>query len=366
MADAVAIDQARHDEDRHGGPERDGQQRGRLRDHDEAAQPPRVHAIDDARQDQAANERRQTRRADQHSGPRPSQQRLGQGHMMGDEADLDGEAQRKGHGGAPQEQASISGRGDRREVERRRCVLSWELAVARQAEIGRAAIAQDDADQRTEQRHRDDAGHDQSSPEAELADGEQQERHACNGADARPHDGERHRPALMALEPGRDRRGDARHRERRPPEAEQHEAGIELPRRAHLSDQRHARRHAGQAQQQHGARPEPVDAAAHDALDAGAHEEEHGDRRSDLGDRPAVRRRHGLEVHAGAEKSERPGHGGNDEAGSDDPPAMEQGAQLDLSRCGGTNSPGPLPCNFMFAAPYRREQRSCQRVGRAR
>ncbi len=108
------------------------------------------------------------------------------------------------------------------------------------------------------------------------------------------HDGRRHRAALVALGPRRHRRGDAGHGKRRPAEAQQHEAGIELPGRGDLADQRHAHRHAGEPQQQHGSRPQAVDGAAHDALDARTHEEEHGDGRRHLGDRPACGRRHRL------------------------------------------------------------------------
>ena len=61
---------------------------------------PRLHAIDDAGQDEAAHERRDSRGAHKKSRARRSQQRFGQGDVMGDEADLHGEPQREGRRGA--------------------------------------------------------------------------------------------------------------------------------------------------------------------------------------------------------------------------------------------------------------------------
>ena len=202
-------------------------------------------------------------------------------------------------------------------------VVRGGVAVAALADLGRAAEAERPGDQRQQHEGRHRRRHDQAACQAELADRQEQERHADNGADARAHDGKRHRAALMALEPRRHGRGDAGGRERRPADADQHEAGIELPRRRDLADQRHAQAHRDGAQRQHRPRAPAVDAAADRALHQRAHQEEQGDGRGHLGDRPAVRGGHRLQVDARAEQAERPGEGCDDEAGRDDPPTVE-------------------------------------------
>lgn len=138
----------------------------------------------------------------------------------------------------------------------------------------------------------------------------------------------------MALEPRRDGRGDGRRRQRRPAEADQHEAGVELPGLRDLADQRDARGHAGGPGQQDGPGAPARDGAADGALERGAHQEEQGDRRGDLGDRPAMRGRDGLQVDTRPEQAEAPGDGGDDEAGRDDPPAMERAPDRLASRVG--------------------------------
>jgi hypothetical protein len=217
-------------------------------------QSPRIHVVDDARQDQAPDEGRDARSADQQARPCPPHQGFRQGDVVSDEADLDGEAQGKGDRRAPQEQAAICRRGDRRQSELRRGIALRDLAIAQQAEIGGTAVAQHDRDQGAQDQDGRDGGHDQTAPEAEFTDRQQQQRHARDGTDAGAHDGQGHRASLVTLEPRGHRGGDARHRERGPAEAQQDEAGIKLPRRGHLADQRHARRHAGEPQEQHGAR----------------------------------------------------------------------------------------------------------------
>ena len=46
------------------------------------------------------------------------------------------------------------------------------FAVTPQAEVGGSAIAQHDRDQRSDEQYRDNAGGDQSAPEAQFADGQ--------------------------------------------------------------------------------------------------------------------------------------------------------------------------------------------------
>ncbi len=113
-------------------------------------------------------------------------------------------------------------------------------------------------------------------------------------------------------------------RERRPADADQHEAGIELPRRADLADQCNAGGDRDGADRQHRARPQRSMLRPTSALHDGAHQEEQRDRRGDLGHRPAVLARHGLQVDAGAEQAEPPAERGDDEADGDDAPAVEE------------------------------------------
>ncbi len=219
MADAVAIDEAGADQHRHARPQRDGQQGGRLHEHHRGREIAHIDPVDDARQHEPAGKGRHACGADEKSGAASAQQRLGQRQMMGDEADLDGQPSAMPAAMLHSRTGRRPPRCDGRRYRGRHGVPGRRIAIAPKAEIGGTAKPENAADQgqqhqRSRERHRGEP-----EPQPQALQHLEQQRHPQDRADARAHDGQGHRAALVALEPRRHRGGDARGRERRPADA---------------------------------------------------------------------------------------------------------------------------------------------------
>ena len=157
--------------------------------------------------------------------------------------------------------------------------------------------------------------------------GEQQQRHAGDGAQARAHHRHGHRSPLVALEPRRHRGGDPGRRQDRPAQAQHDETGIDLPGRADLPDQAGASGQRDRTDGQHGSRPPAGDAAGNAFLRRCADQEQQRDGRGHLADRPALCGGDGLQVDAGAEQTQAPAEGRDHEASGDHPPTVEDSSQ---------------------------------------
>ena len=204
MADAIAISKACDHQHPCARPGSDGDQRQGLKQQDAGGKPSHIDSVDDPRQDHPADQCGDARGTHQKACPMSAQHRLGQLHMVGDEADLNRERKREAGCRAPQQSRAVAWIGDRNRRRRDRFAGCRNIPIAIQPEIFGMSIAQDNADQRQQHGERQERCKQEPGFQAESGEGGDQKRNTDDGTKTRAHQGQGHRSPLMPLEPGRD------------------------------------------------------------------------------------------------------------------------------------------------------------------
>ena len=155
-----------------------------------------------------------------------------------------------------------------------------------------------------------------------TGDRQRDEGHHDHRAHARARERHRDRPALVLLEPRRDRRAEADHRHRGVAEPHAGERGVQLPGGGDMPHRGHAERKQHGAARDHRTRAATIDGRTHRREDQRGRQVEDGDARGDERDRPAARLGDLVEIDTRAEHAEAPREHGAEEAERDHAPSV--------------------------------------------